>query len=196
MDLARVVGFSYSLKVWLLLAALGLVLLGSSFGVGYGLGYGAGGVSATEKAAEEARELAAEVAKREKEQLRLLNEANAANREQELAHERRISQLREEYAREDAEARAADARRIADLRAGNERLWLRVRQCGASGPGDAGPAPGGADGEARAELAPETSAALWGIAADGDAAIRQLTRLQDWADSAVKLCGSTPEKDQ
>ncbi len=127
-------------------------------------------------------------AERERTLLTQLNEANEKNREHEKAHEQRVADLRAEFAQQQADARARDERTIADLRSGNQRLRLQVSSCGAARSGAAESAPGGADGAGTAELAPETSAALWGIAADGDRAIRKLTALQAWARSAVQLC--------
>lgn len=154
---------------------LGVLLL-SAVALG-GYLYGTG--KAAEKAAERERTL-----------LTQLTEANEKNREQEKAHEQHVADLRAEFARSNAEARERDARTVADLRAGNQRLRLQVAACSAApteSPG--GPAPG-ADGTRTAELAPETAATLWAIAADGDRAIRKLGALQDWARSAVTLCGS------
>ena len=158
-----------------LLILLGVLLL-SAVALG-GYLYGTG--KAAEKAAERERTL-----------LTQLTEANDKNREQEKAHEQRVADLRAEFARSNTEARERDARTVADLRAGNQRLRLQVTACSAT-PTDSpgGPAPG-VDGTRTAELAPETAAALWSIAADGDRAIRKLTALQDWARSAVTLCGS------
>lgn len=156
-----------------LLILLGVLLL-SAVALG-GYLYGTG--KAAEKAAERERTL-----------LTQLNEANDKNREQEKSHDKRVADLRAEFAQQQADARARDERTIADLRSGNQRLRLQVSSCGAARSGAAESAPGGADGAGTAELAPETSAALWGIAADGDRAIRKLTALQAWARSAVQLC--------
>ena len=158
-----------------LLILLGVLLL-SAVALG-GYLYGTG--KAAEKAAERERAL-----------LTQLNEANEKNREQEKAHDKRVADLRAEFAQQQADARARDERTIADLQSGNQRLRLQVYSCGAARSGAAESATGGADGAGTAELAPEASAALWGIAADGDRAIRKLTALQDWARSAVTLCGS------
>lgn len=156
-----------------LMVLLGVLLLAAVALGGYLYGTG----KAAEKAAERERTL-----------LTQLTEANEKNREQEKAHEQRVADLRAEFAQQQADARARDERTIADLRSGNQRLRLQVSSCGAARSGAAESAPGGADGAGTAELAPETSAALWGIAADGDRAIRKLTALQAWARSAVQLC--------
>lgn len=133
---------------------------------------------------------AEKAAERERTLLSQLTEANEKNREQEKAHEQRVADLRAEFAHSNAEARERDARTVADLRAGNQRLRLQVTSCRAAEPDTPGGPAAGADGTRTAELAPETAAALWSIAADGDRAIRKLNALQDWARSAVTLCGS------
>lgn len=155
--------------------------------LGYGCGYGRGSTKATERAAVAMDAYREEVRKREREQARLLERANRENREQEIAHEQRVADLRAEYALLEGQARSEDKRTIDDLRSGNQRLRLQVASCG-SGAGTANPSAGGADGAGTAELAPEASAAVWGIAADGDGAIRKLTALQSWARSALKTC--------
>ena len=164
-------GFPSS-KVW---AAAGVLLAVALIALaGYGYGYGSGKADATAEAAE----------------------ANDKNRGQEKAHEQRVADLRAEFAQQQADARARDERTIADLRSGNQRLRLQVSSCSAARSGAAESAPGGADGAGTAELAPETSAALWGIAADGDRAIRKLTALQAWARSAVQLCTLPQQENQ
>lgn len=73
--------------------------------------------------------------------------------------------------REDEQMSAAAA--LAAYRAGARRLSLAVRACPAGDGGStADPAAAGGPGEARAELAPETAAALDAIARDGDSGIR------------------------
>ena len=176
-------GFPSS-KVW---AAAGVLLAVALIALA---GYGFGKADATAEAAEAMDKYKEEVRAREREQERLLAEANDKNREQEKAHEQRVADLRAEFAQQQADARARDERTIADLRSGNQRLRLQVSSCGAAPTDSPGGPAAGADGTRTAELAPETSAALWGIAADGDRAIRKLTALQDWARSAETLCGS------
>ena len=178
-------GFPSS-KVW---AAAGVLLAVALIAfAGYGYGYGSGKADATAEAAEAMDKYKEEVRAREREQERLLAEANDKNREQEKAHDKRVADLRAEFARSNTEARERDARTVADLRAGNQRLRLQVTACRATPTNSPGGPAAGADGAGTAELAPETSAALWGIAADGDRAIRKLTALQAWARSAVQLC--------
>ena len=179
-------GFPSFSKVW---AAAGVLLAVASIALaGYGYGYGSGKADAIAEAAEAMDKYKEEVRAREREQERLLAEANERNRQQEIEHEQRVAALRAEYAQQQADARARDERTIADLRSGNQRLRLQVASCISSQPGSPGAAPGGDDGAGTAELAPEASAALWSIAADGDRAIRKLTALQAWARSAVQLC--------
>lgn len=182
-------GFSFP-KVWAkagVLLAVALIALAC-----YGYGYVSGKADATAEAAEAMDKYKEEVRAREREQERLLAEVNDKNREQEKAHEQRVADLRAEFAQQQADARARDERTIANLRSSNQRLRIQVSSCSAAKSGAAESAPGGADGAGTAELAPETSAALWGIAADGDRAIRKLTALQAWARSAVQLC--TPQQ--
>ena len=71
-------------------------------------------------------------AERERTLLTQLNEANEKNREQEKAHDKRVEDLRAEFARSNPEARERDARTVADLRAGNQRLRLLVTACSAT----------------------------------------------------------------
>jgi prophage endopeptidase len=108
-------------------------------------------------------------------------------RDMEVEHAKRIEALRLEYATKDADAKAVDAEVARDLGSGVRRLRVHVSRCRPAIPEAAG-APARADDAATAELAPETAAAFYAIAADGDTAIRQLTALQAWARSAVELC--------
>ncbi|MCY1253006.1 hypothetical protein D9M68_123270 [compost metagenome] len=115
--------------------------------------------------AAQAEELAA-AALREANQATLYRQAEASMRSD---FDNILAQARKE--REDEQASAAAA--LAAYRAGTRRLSLAIRACPA---GDGGPAPDPAAasgaGEARAELAPETAAALDAIARDGDRGIR------------------------
>lgn len=68
----------------------------------------------------------------------------------------------------------------ADLRAARVRLSVPVARCTTGSSAGSDPATAGGSGsEARAELMPQTAADLVGIAADGDAAVRQLNRCID-----------------
>jgi hypothetical protein len=119
-----------------------------------------------------------------------LAKADAKYREQERVHEQKVSDLRVEYAKTEAAARASDAVVSRDLADGTRRLRFKAATCRPSAPA-LGPTPGRADGAADAELAPEVATALYAITADGDQAIRQLIALQAWAKAAVRLCGAT-----
>ncbi len=185
-------GFPF-VKIWAAAGVLLAVVLSAL--AGYGYGYGAGKAEATAKAAEAMDQYQKEIRAKEQEQERLLAETNKKNREQEKAYEQRIADIRAKFAQQQADAQARDERTIADLRSGNRRLRLQVASCVASRPGTIEPSPERTDGTGIAELAPETSAALWGIAADGDRAIRKLIALQAWAQSAVQLCASTQPED-
>ena len=169
--------------------ALALIALTIAYG-----SYGLGRAHEASVASKRMIDYRAEVHAREMEQQRALAAANDKNREQEQAHEQRIADLRAEYARTAADQAARDRRTIDDLYAGYQRLRLQVT----SRPVDPGADPAlaaafGIDGDGRAELAPATAAALYSIAADGDAAIRRLTALQAWARSAVELCGASAQ---
>lgn len=176
-------GFAVPSRVWIL---LGLVLAGAAIA---SAGYGFGRFHESRSAAKELNQYKEEVREREREQARLLAEADDKNREQEKTHEQRVSDLRAEFAQQQADAQARDARTIAYLRSGAQQLRLQVTSCSTAQANSSGTASGGADGAGGAELAPEVAAALWSIAADGDRAIRKLTTLQGWARSAVQLCG-------
>ena len=181
-------GLSASAKVWTILGAAALAVALAVFGAGTGFGYAWGTGSANDKAAK----LAEQVAKEKLAQQTALNAANERNRTREREHDQEVSDLRARLATAEGREQATDARAAADFRSGDDRLRLPVRTCSTAVADAAQSAAARADAEARAELAPETSAALYGIAADGDAAIRQLTGLQEWAESAVKLCGLQP----
>jgi hypothetical protein len=178
------------------MSVLWVLLLSLFWWSAYSQGRAAGYTAATEKAQARIDQLRADVHQREMEQQAIVAVANENNRRKEQAHEQRIADLRAEYARTAADQAARDRRTIDDLYAGYQRLRLQVT----SRPVDPGAdqsvaAAFGIDGDGRAELAPATAAALYSIAADGDAAIRRLTALQSWARSAVELCGSAPPEE-
>lgn len=184
---AKVVSLGGSLKAWAYVVA-GAILLGLAiFGAGYGYGNGHGEATATWEAASKAEKIAATVAADKLEAQKALANANAKYRQQESDHEKEVAQLRLDFAKDQAVQHATDTAAVAALLNGTHRLRLQVASCQA-GSAQAQSAPGGVDEAGTAELAPTTSAALYGIAADGDDAIRTLTKLQEWATSAVKLC--------
>lgn len=160
----------------------------------YSQGRAAGYTAATEKAQARIEQLKADVHHREMEQQAIVAIANENNRRKEQAHEKRIADLRAEYARAAADQAARDRRTIDDLHSGYQRLRLQVARNAADAKAStAAAAAFGIDADGRAELAPEAAAALYAIAADGDAAIRRLTALQAWARSAVELCGASAQ---
>lgn len=162
---------------------LGLLLLVLTSGVvGYQIG--------EERATELADRARAEVSRQA--ELRWA-ERNQQERQREVEHEQQIADLRSEFAARINRARAENERKLADLRSGHDRLRLPVTGCsgGGAGTSPAEASSEGADGTASADVAPETAAALYDIAADGDAAIEQLTALQQWAKEAVKLCSTS-----
>lgn len=180
-----VLGFTTSLKVWAIAGVAALVVALALFGAGAGTGYAWGTDNSAKKVIKAEKALADYKA----DQLTAVNKINEANRAKELKHEQEVSGLRARLAAAEGKEQAVDATAVADLRSGADRLRLPVRTCSAAVASAAESAAARAHEEASAELAPEVAATLYGIAADGDAAIRQLTGLQEWADSAVKLCG-------
>lgn len=161
------------------LAALAVLACAAvAFGVGFQTGSNRATLKAEQARAEQAQKTLTE-----------LNRLNDRVREKERAYEASLQEFRLSFERTMAAEKARDARVIADLRAGNQRLRLPVASgaCPAQGFG-AVPASAGADEAPRAELAPEAAATLWGIVADGDEAIRQLTGLQDYTAKLYKTC--------
>jgi hypothetical protein len=101
-----------------------------------------------------------------------------------------ILHLADEFNQKDLDARERDAAVIADLRSGNQRLRLQVKNCSRATKG--GASAEGVDGGGTAELAPEAAATLWGIAGDGDRAVRKLTALQQYVLTILPICGAAP----
>jgi hypothetical protein len=106
-----------------------------------------------------------------------------------------VAALETRFREEQHEARKTmDALRT-DVRSGAVRLRVAVAGCtAAAGGGDVsgtGPAPGGTDGAGTAGLDAAAAGDLLGIAGDGDAAIRKLAALQDYAREAQRVCGVT-----
>lgn len=184
LDASRVVGLGLTLKAWAFIVAGALVLAGAV----YAVGYANGGSAASATAAETARKVAAGVAADRLKQQEALGAANERYRQAELDHGQEVAQIRADFAASQSKQQAQDAATLADLRSGAHRLRLQVAACHSAQAGAPGPGSGGVHEATYAELAPETSAALYGIAAEGDDAIRELTGLQAWATSAVKLC--------
>lgn len=173
--------FASLLLNWRLYAA-GALALGLTFGAGFVFGGHKAELAAVEKAADLETKRVEEVGR-----------LNDKLTEKERQHVAEITDLRREFAEKNTVEREADARRIADLSAGNERLRLRfvTPRCATPSAGAAS-APGGVDGTTSAELAPEVGAALFGIASDGDSAIRQLTGLQAYTLNLYKTCQGKP----
>lgn len=183
----KVVSLGGSLKAWAYVLAGAIVLGLAVFGAGYGYGNGHGEATATREAAAKAEKIAATAAADKLAAQKALADANAKYRKLELDHEQTVAQLRLDFVKEQAAQHAVDTAAVSSLLAGTHRLRLQVASCQA-GSAQAQSSSGGMDGGASAELTPATSAALYGIAADGDDAIRTLTKLQEWATSAVELC--------
>lgn len=86
----------------------------------------------------------------------------------------RLATVETQHVKEMEHARSENARLVADIRARRLRLFVSARPAGDAA-GRADPAvTGGNRGKARTELDPALAEALVGIAAEGDAAIRQL----------------------
>lgn len=101
---------------------------------------------------------------------------NEAARKEEQEHTQILADIGVQLIKEKQNAKAANDRYVAALRAGDERLYVNVRPV----PASEGAAPASGDRpETRAELDPETAANLVGITNDGDDAIRQLNSCID-----------------
>lgn len=100
-------------------------------------------------------------------------QAERQAREAETMLRAQADQLRAQLTQETKHANDAQARLVADIRAGAQRLSVAAH-CPAAGQAGADPAaaPGAGD-SARAELDPAAAETLVAIAADGDAAIRE-----------------------
>jgi hypothetical protein len=149
-----------------MLAALGAILGAYEFGKRSGAG------------AERTRARAEAIEARAK--------AEAIYRQKETDHAERIQEVRAEFAAANSREAESDRAVVRDLRSGSRGLRFKAARCPIAA-GAVAPS-GGIDETATARIAPEVAAALYSIAADGDAAIRQLTALQSWAQSAVVLC--------
>jgi hypothetical protein len=131
---------------------------------------------------------AVEARKNQELQQRAMVAAQERYRTEEVFHAREIQELQSKFSALQQQAARDDSRVAADLGSGRARLRFKVAaRCPT--PAATGLAPLGTHGPETADLAPETAAALYSIAADGDQAIRQLTALQEWARGAVRLCG-------
>lgn len=106
--------------------------------------------------------------------LRAKNEAMAASIEASNTIQAKIAELDAKHTEEMSNARAENDKLRLDLATGTKRVRVAVRDCRPAETAGMG------DAASTAELDGATSAALAGIAADGDAAIRQLTALQEW----------------
>lgn len=178
-------------KQWIL---AGIAIAAVSAGI-FGTGFGMGMAHESDAAAKKVQLVKDQAHAKELAQQRALQAADDSYRKQERSYEQQVSTIRSQYEAQLAAQQAHDARTIADLRGGARRLRLAVSSCSRTAPSTGGKvadsaAPGIA-GTATAELAPETAATLWSIAAAGDRAIKQLTALQRWAEQAVKLCNAS-----
>lgn len=117
--------------------------------------------------------------------MRAKNEAMAASIEASNTMQVRIAAIDSKHTEEMNNARAENDKLRLDLADGTKRVRVAVRDCKAASTASMDDAAG------TAELDGKIAADLAGIAADGDAAIRQLTALQEWAKTVT---GSTGEE--
>ncbi len=102
-----------------------------------------------------------------------LAELSKASLSKERALRDQLDQLATQYRKEQQDEQAKNNATLTALRTGTQRMSVPVRACG-SATTSPDPATAGRTTTQRAELAPETAAALASIAADGDAAITDL----------------------
>lgn len=153
------------------------------------LAFTAGHFQGKLEASKDAEKAAQKLAEKHRQEI-ARRDATTLKKEQD--HAKEVSDLRTTYAAENARKAAADAVVIAQLRAGERRLRLSVTpgSCAPSAPAAASAA--GADAAPRAELDPETGAALYSIVSDGDGAIRQLSALQEYTLKLYNTCNGAP----
>lgn len=96
-----------------------------------------------------------------------------------LEEQKRLATIDKKHYEEYSNAQRENANLRARIAAGGDRVYIRTKTNCACLPG-AATAPGVDDAAGYAELDPADAANLIGIAADGDAAIRQLTALREW----------------
>ena len=105
--------------------------------------------------------------------------ASEKSRADAVAEQKRLAAIDKKHYEEYSNAQKENADLLARLAAGTDRVYIRTKtNCGGL-PGTATAARVD-DETGYAELDPAVAADLAGIAADGDAAIRQLTALQEW----------------
>lgn len=159
-------------------AAVGVV---AAVGISYGVGHLIGTIEERARGDSKASRLV-------QDHLREVGKLNSDKRQLERDHETETTAIILAFSeREKARAlvNAAAERRLLD---GTDRLRLQVTRCGAARAAGASGAASSPHEETRAELAPETSAALYRITADGDEAIEQLTGLQAYVTRLYKTC--------
>lgn len=105
--------------------------------------------------------------------------AERARREVEQAAAADLAAVTEKHLEIERNAKAENDRLRADLRSSRVRLSVPVASCTAAAAGADPAAAAGSGAEARAELDPQAADDLAAIAADGDAAIRQLNAVID-----------------
>lgn len=117
--------------------------------------------------------------------LRAKNDAMAASIEASNTMQAKVAELDAKHMEEMSNARAENDKLRLDLATGTKRVRVAVRDCRPAETASMDDAAG------TAELSGAIAESMAGIAADGDAAIRQLTALQEWAKTVT---GSTGEE--
>jgi len=170
--------------------AVAALLFGGYTALVYQQAYHAGGADGRTKVAD----MQASLALAEQMVAKARSDAVQRLRSLEADYAKRVGQLVADYNAQEREHAAQDAAAAADYRAGIRRLRLKVSACEQRGAGT-GAATGRVDGAAVADIDPATGATLRAITAYGDQAIRQLTKLQEWAQQAYALCGQAEPHD-
>jgi hypothetical protein len=172
-------GSPYARVDWLKLGRLALSVLAILGGAAGLFGWGEHCGKKSERARANAEAIQAKAA------------AEQLYRQKEIDNEKRIGEIRAKYAGAAAAEAESDRHVASDLRAGVRVLRFKAARCPVAA--GAGAAAARIDETQGTQLAPEVAESLYSIAADGDAAIRQLSALQSWARSAVELCsGNSP----
>lgn len=117
--------------------------------------------------------------------MRAQNEAMAASIEESNTMQAKLSALDAKHTEELNHARAENDKLRTDLAAGTKRVRVAVTDCKPTTAARVD------DAASTAELDQKVASDLAGIAADGDAAIRQLTALQEW----VRITTGSTRKD-
>lgn len=110
----------------------------------------------------------------------------------EQMHAREVAEIVAAHRKEDARAKHHAESVIAGVRSGAERLRKSLT-CPARGVPGASSAPGGSDAAKARGFTPEDAAAAFGIAADGDAAVRKLGACQAVIEAQRRAVNGAPK---